>query len=124
MDIKDQKKEKENFLDRAFKFSIQVIELTDSLPSVRSCWVIADQLIRSATSIGANITEAKSASSKRDYINFYTHALKSANEAKYWLTLLKETKRVPSEKINPLIDEVEQLANILAASIITMKKNR
>ncbi len=121
MEMKDQKI---NFNQRTFRFSLEIIALIDKLPNQRSCWVIADQLVRAATSIGANIIEAKAASSKRDYLNFYAHALKSANETKYWLSLLKESKKTSEVNIEVLINESEQLANILAASIITMKKNR
>jgi four helix bundle protein len=69
------------------------------------------------------MVEAKAASSKKDYLNFYSHALKSANETVYWLNLLKALNKAPTEEINSLINEANELANILAASIITMKKN-
>lgn len=120
----DQKTRKESFSQRAFRFSLSIIWLVDTLPNTRSCWVIGDQLVRSATSIGANMIEAKSASSKKDYVNFYTHALKSANETIYWLELLREAKKAHQDRINPLIEEAGELARILAASIITMKLNQ
>lgn len=122
--MRNQKDAKQDFIHRAFLFSIAIIQLTEKLPNIRSCWIIADQLIRAATSIGANIIEAKSASSKKDYINFYTHALKSANETKYWLALLKATNTSLSDIVNPLLQEVTELANILAASILTMKNKK
>lgn len=118
------KDKKEDFYKRTLAFSIRIIHLVDLLPRERSYWVIIDQLIRAATSIGANIIEAKAASSKKDYINFYSHALKSANETIYWLTLLRETRKIPLKEINLLLDEAKQLGNIIAASIITMKKHR
>lgn len=113
---------KDHFVKRALRFSIEVIKLTETLPNKRQFWIIADQLIRSACSIGANMTEANSASSRKDYVNFYRHALKSANEAIYWLTLLKELWNKPA--IETLISEANELAKILAASIITMKKSQ
>ena len=73
-------KYKTDIKDRCFKFSISVIKVSDNLPGKRSNWVISDQLIRSSTSIGANIMEAKSASSKLEFKKFYEIALKSANE--------------------------------------------
>lgn len=113
---------KEIFTTRAKKFSIQVIHFTEKLPNRRSLWIISDQLIRSACSIGANMTEANSASSKKDYINFYSHALKSANETEYWLGLLGDL--LPQSLIHKeLVQEVSELGKILAASILTMKKN-
>lgn len=121
MNIKDKK---DSFYQRTLTFSIRIIKLSDLVPNHRSSWVILDQLIRAATSIGANIIEAKAASSKRDYINFYSYALKSANETIYWLTLLKETGKASPEELDLLLDEAIQLGNIIAASIITMKKKR
>ncbi len=119
--MKDQKLD---FYKRSFTFSLKSIALADSLPNKRSCWIITDQLLRASTSIGANIIEAKAASSKKDYINFYSHALKSANETIYWLSLLKESNNISSDMIDPFINEAKQLANILAASILTMKGKR
>ena len=63
---------------RAYKHSIKVIEFIDELPKDTSTSVISKQLLRSATSIGANVVEAKGASSKKDFTNFFTYALKSA----------------------------------------------
>lgn len=113
---------KDDFIKRASKFSIEVIKITELFPNKRQFWIIADQIIRSACSIGANMTEANSASSKKDYINFYSYALKSANETKYWLMLLGELWN--NSKIDSLVLEVDELAKILAASIITMKKSQ
>lgn len=115
-------KTKIDFVRRALKFSVEVIKLTEIFPNKRQFWIIADQLIRSACSIGANMKEANSASSKKDYINFYSHALKSANETIYWLDLLNELLNDP--RINKLILEANELARILAASIIIMKKSQ
>ena len=112
----------EQFIKRALRFAVDVIHFTKTLPKERAYWVITDQLIRSACSIGANMTEAGSASSKKDYINFYSYALKSANETIYWLNLIKEL--IPTSKvIENLIKQAEEFCRILAASIITMKKN-
>lgn len=113
---------KDEFINRSIDFSIRVIKLTELFPKKRQFWIIADQIIRSACSIGANMTEASSASSKKDYINFYSYALKSANETKYWLVIL--TKLWSNPQVKVLTVEVEELARILAASIITMKKSQ
>lgn len=115
---------KSDLQERCYKFGLAIIALADTLPNKRSAWIIIDQLIRSATSIGDNIIEAKTASSNKAYINFYSHALKSANETIYWLSLLKEYQSANSEKVDSLLDEVKQLSNILAASILTMNGKR
>lgn len=111
-----------NIKDRSYKFALSVIKFINKLPNKRLYWVIGDQLLRSATSIGANIIEAKAASSKKDYINFFNHSLKSANETVYWLSLLRDTKTLKTDYFEILIKEAEELAKMIAASIITMKR--
>lgn len=113
---------KDDFIKRALSFSVEIIRLTEILPNKRQFWIISDQLIRSACSIGANMKEANSASSKKDYINFYSYALKSANETAYWLDLLKELW--DNSMIDKLILEANELTRILATSIITMKRSQ
>jgi len=93
------KKVETDLKKRCYSFSLQIIQLIETLNVKRVYISITDQLLRSATSIGANIFEAKSASSKRDFINFYQIALKSANETKYWLCLVSDGLRVNSEGI-------------------------
>ena len=109
---------------RTYRYSIQIIKFLEELPNKRTYWIIADQLLRAATSIGANIIEAKSASSKRDFVRFYEIALKSANETKYWLGLLRDATDADKEKIKKLLREVQELSNILGSSLLTMKKKK
>jgi len=106
---------------RAYRFSIRIVRLISSLPNQRIYWVIADQLLRAATSIGANIIEAQAALSKRDFIKFFEIALKSANETKYWLGILRDATEADKELVNLLLKEVNELANILGASLLTLK---
>jgi len=83
---------KSDLRDRCFKFSLNIIKLADSLPNKRSAWIISDQLIRSGTSIGANLIEARASSSSLEFKRFYEISLKSANEVKYWLGLLQDSE--------------------------------
>lgn len=117
-------KGKANLRNRTFQFSISLIKYIEQLPNKKIYWTITDQLIRSGTSIGANVIEAKAASSKRDFIRFYEISLKSANETIYWLLLLKESGLDNSETVNKLISETKQLAAMLASSLLTMKGKR
>jgi four helix bundle protein len=87
----------------------------------RSFRIISDQLIRSATSIGANLIEAQSSSSRLEFKRFYEIALRSANETKYWLGLLKDAKLVDDKIIDNLLDEVTQIAKMIAKAIIKLK---
>jgi four helix bundle protein len=110
---------------RAYQYSIKMIEFIDTLPKDTSTSTIAKQLIKSSTSIGANIIEAKGASSKRDFANFFAYALKSANESLYWLGLLRDAKKLKSPLLDYLLQETKELANILGSSILTLKgKNK
>ena len=117
----DKAKFKEEFGARVYRFALDVIGFVDRLPAEQTSRIITDQLIRSTTSIGANVIEAQAASSRKDYTNFFTHALKSANECKFWLGLLRDSGRGDKQTINRLVKEATEIANILAASILTLK---
>ena len=109
---------------RAFHLSISVIRFVGSLPKDQALHIITGQLIRSITSIGANIVEAKSYSSKREFLNYFQIALKSANETKYWLAMLRELYPENKETIDTFIVEVSEMANIIGSSVLTMKGKR
>ena len=109
---------------RAYDFSLKIIQFVNSLPNKRAFWAIGDQLIRSATSIGANMIEAQASSSKREFVKFYEISLKSANEAKYWLSLLRDSSPELSEQSEELIRENSEICNMLGASILTLKGKR
>ena len=112
---------KSDLRQRCYKFSLAVIDLTNDLPNKRSAWIITDQLIRSATSIGANLIEAKASSSRLEYKKFYEIALKSANETQYWLELLRDSLLIKKEQITELLDEVDQIGKMLGAGVIRLK---
>ncbi len=115
---------KSDLKHRSYEYSIKMIEFLDTLPKDVSTEVITKQLLRSATSIGANIVEAKGASSKRDFTNFFSHSLKSANESLYWLGLLRDGKKMNNPQIEYLLNETKELANMLGSSILTLKGKR
>ncbi|MFH0819997.1 MAG: four helix bundle protein [bacterium] len=115
---------KTNVKYRTYYFSLDVIKLVATLPNERIYWIISDQLLRSATSIGANIVEAKSASSRRDFIKFYEIALKSANETKYWFCLLRDGTKVDKQGINKLLNEAEEISRMIGSSLLTLKNKR
>jgi four helix bundle protein len=78
----DNLKFKNEFKKRLYSWVLRLIRFIDKLPKDPVCYVMGKQLLRSGTSILANYIEANSASSKKDFINFFTHSLKSANESK------------------------------------------
>ncbi|MGC8776158.1 MAG: four helix bundle protein [Minisyncoccia bacterium] len=107
---------------RAYFYSLEIIKFIDSFnKNDFSIQIIVKQLLRSATSVGANIIEAQAGSTKKDFANFFSYALKSANETKFWLCLLRDSGKADKEKINRLLQEATELANIIGASILTLK---
>ena len=110
-----------NIRHRCYHFAKDLVHFTLELeykPVFRS---IIDQLIRSGTSIGANAVEGSAGSSKKDFVNFYLIALKSANECKFWLCLVRDTLQCDKMKINKLLKEVCELSSIIG-SIVTKAK--
>lgn len=118
----DNQEFKIQLIRRSKKFSLDIWKFLDNLPNVSfSLNIISRQLLRSATSIGANIIEAQASSSKKDFINFLHHALKSANETAYWLELLFESGKADNLNIENLLKESRELANILGSIILKLK---
>ena len=115
---------RDEFDDRIYQYMLEIVKFIDSLPKDTVCRVVGGQLLRSGTSVGANYFEAKSSSSKREYINYFQISLKSANESKIWLRLLKDSGKYVGDKLNWLIDETNQIGKILASSVLTMKGKR
>ena len=106
---------------RVYRFALDIIAFVDRLPKGQVSNVIGEQLIRSATSIVANVVESQGAASRKDYANFFSHALKSANETKFWLGLLRDSGKADKESADKLLKETTELAKILATSILSLK---
>jgi len=116
---------KKDIKQRTFEFSLAVIGLLEKLPNTYIYQILGKQLLRSATSIGANVIEAQAGSSLKDFMNFYFIALKSANETIYWLELIKaKSDNQSANGINDLINENIEISKIIGASIVTLKKRR
>jgi four helix bundle protein len=117
----DRSKFKNEFKSRLYTFTLKLIGFIDKLPNDNVSRKLSDQLIRSGTSIIGNYIEGKSASSRKDFTNYLNTALKSANESKLWFALLRDTKRAESEAVKSFLDELNEISNILASSILTLK---
>ena len=111
-----------NIRHRCYYFSREIILFVKNCKYDKIYSSLFDQLIRSATSIGANLIESKAGSSKKDWKKFHIIALKSANETKYWLCLIRDTIDVDKSKISRLLNEAEELSNIIAKIIINSDK--
>ena len=108
--------------DLSMSFSVQIIALVKELKAKHET-VIANQIGRSGTSIGANIYEAKYAQGKRDFISKLEIALKEASETGYWLELLHRTGYLDDTAYQPLQEQCAALRVMLVASCRTAKKN-
>ncbi len=112
--------EKEIFKMRLIDFSVSILRLCHELRKDPTLIPLCDQLIRSATSIGANINEAQGANSKKDFANYFQIALKSAKETRYWIQVIERYKN-KIHGIEFVRNENESLINILHASIKTLR---
>jgi len=115
---------KERFKQRLYSFVLKLIEFLDKLPKDNVSRRIGDQLLRSGTSILGNYVEGRSASSRKEFTNFFNTSLKSANESKLWLALLRDSKRSGSGEVDWFLKELEEISKILASSILTLKGKR
>lgn len=116
---------KENFKRRIYEFILRIISFIEKLPKNDDvCRIVRDQLIRSVTSIGANYIEAIAASSRKDFTNFLSHCLKSANETKFWLALLRDTHKTKDNVIGVYLSELKEIANILGSSVKTLRMEK
>lgn len=108
---------------RCYVFALDVLKYTDSFPNKRSAWVVADQLTRSGTSIGANLVEARASSSRKEFKWFNEVSLRSANESLYWLALSRDSGIGNKTRANTLIDECTELTKMLASGVMKLKDN-
>lgn len=118
----DKKTYKEKLLDRLLRFSVRIIELAAHLPKTPAGFAIANQIIRSGCSIGANCAEAQHAISSKDFIHSLNIALKEARETYYWLEVIKQSKLIIRQQVNPELDECGQIVAILVSSVKSLKK--
>jgi len=105
---------------KSFSVALKIIAFCQELNTKKE-YVLSKQLLRSGTSIGANIEEAQQAESRKDFISKFSISLKEAYETRYWLRLISESIVETQGKSQVLLDEVEEVIRILVASIKTAK---
>ncbi len=109
---------------RTSAYALRIINLYRHIQRDNVGRILGKQLLRSGTSVGANVHEAQGAQSRADFIAKIQIAYKEILETSYWLHLLVEAKIVPQKKLSDLQDETDQLIKILSSILITSKKNR
>ena len=120
----DKEKFKESFKRRLYAFVLKMIDFIDQLPKGNVSRRLGDQLLRSGTSVLANYVEGQSASSKKEFTNYFNISLKPANESKVWFALLRDSNRAKPEEVEWFLSELSEISNILASSILTLKGKR
>jgi four helix bundle protein len=108
-------------LEKSYVFAVQIVQLCRFLQKHEKEFVLSAQLLKSGTSIGANIEEATQAQSKSDFISKLSIALKEAHESRFWLRLLRETNLVEASKAEMLLMDLQEIIRMLVASIRTAK---
>jgi four helix bundle protein len=109
--------------DKSYAFAIKIVKTSEQLISERKEFVLAKQILKSGTAIGALIREAEFAQSKADFLNKMSIALKEANETIYWLSLLKDVGYLKEESFTDLSANCKELISLLVATVKTAKSN-
>jgi four helix bundle protein len=117
----DKLKFKKEFKERLYRFVLKLIKLIEKLPKDRVCFILGDQLLRSGTSIISNYIEGQAASSKKDFIKYFEVSLKSINESKVWIALLRDAGKIKKDETRWFLNELKEFGNIFASSILTLK---
>ena len=107
---------------KSFQFSIRIVRLYKHLRSTKKEFVLSKQLLRSGTSIGANIAEAQQAQSRADFISKLNIALKETAETDYWLRLLHATEYLDDHEFTSVYDDCSEIGKMLTSIIKSTKK--
>ena len=116
---------KENIIaDKSFRFAIRIVKLGQYLMNEKKEFILSRQIIKSGTSIGANIEEADGGQSKADFIAKCQISYKEAKETKYWLRLLEATEYIEPKLAKSLLEDCQEIIRIIQAILKTAKENK
>jgi four helix bundle protein len=111
-----------DILERTYNFALRIVVLARHLPDSAESRVLIRQVVRSGTSIGANVEEATAGFSREDFIYKMNIALKEARETLYWLRLICDAKYLPRERFDAVIQESDELIKILGSIVSKSRK--
>jgi len=114
--------QKRDIEERTFRFGVEIAKFVGDLPKTPAGFGVGRQVVRSGTSVGANIQEAQSAVSRLDFINKFGIALKEARETKYWLRIAEEAHLAKDSRVKVLLGENEEIIKILVTIIKNAKQ--
>ena len=109
--------------EKSFEFSVRIVNLYKYLTTARQEYVMSKQLLRSGTSIGANVCEAQQAQSPMDFLSKMSIALKEAYESDYWLRLLQKTEYLNKDEYNSIISDCRAITKLLVTIAKSTKEN-
>lgn len=110
--------------EKSLDFAVRIVELSDFLQSTYHDYVMSRQILKSGTSIGANMRESQNAQSIDDFISKLSISLKEANETHYWLEVLYRANKIDENYYYSMIKDLEEIIAILVSSIKTSKSNK
>lgn len=110
--------------DKSYSFALKIILLSRDLQADSKEYIISNQLLKSGTSIGANIEEALGGQSRKDFYAKLTISYKEARETKFWLKLLRDSSFVDPVRCNSLLSDTEEILRILGSIKRTLQKER
>jgi len=112
-------------LGKSFDFAVRIVKLYKYLCEDKREYVLFKQLLRSGTSVGANINEAQAGQSKKDFVSKMSIASKEARESKYWIQLLVETEYLDKNDkyTKSLINDIEEIVKLLTSIVKSSKEN-
>ncbi len=114
---------KDNIIkNKSFDFALRIINLYKFLSENKNEFILSKQLLRSGTSIGANIRESEHAENRNDFIHKLSISLKEANETEYWIELLFKSGYISEKEFNSLYSDINEILKILISIIKTSKK--
>ena len=107
--------------DKSYAFAVRMVKFYQYLRNEKSEFVLSKQILRSGTSIGANIEEASGTQSYKDFTAKLHIALKEARETHYWLRILRDTNYISNEQCDDLLKDTDEIIALLTASLKTIK---
>lgn len=113
-----------DIVDRTFKFAVRILKVANAMPKSLAGNAIARQLVRSGTSIGANVEEAQGSSTKKEFTRRINIARAEAREVLYWLRLIGSGGLISPKRLGPIVDEADELVRILTAIVKRAKMKR
>lgn len=114
---------KRDIKEWTLEFAVSIVKFSEELKKNKIDIDVVSQIRRSGTSVGANVTEGKASSSRKELVRYYDIALRSANETSFWLELIKRSYNIDPKRIDKIKEELTQIEKVIAKIIVNLKKD-